>query len=538
MKLFISYSREDKTWVYELERLLREKGKHDVWLDRLGVAADDWWRTILENIETSQCFIYVMTQRSLESIFCRAELYYALALNKPILPIMLKTSSYPSELSQRGIEYQTIGENASPNDVVSTIVQKLSQIESDPSQNKYPPSTASRPPMPTPEQKPEQIAEAFMLAEEAASESNFSIAEKLFQQVVDVDPSGKGPAATERLAKVHAERDRYREYLKISQIAKIPALRKRARTDASVYVQKYGKDYDPKNVLAVLLEPVPAAMPQPAAHSLVSIPAPNPLALLPAPPISPQLPSSVEILPGPFAWIDIPAGKVTIAENNYDDSYINKGQEQTFDVPAFAIAKYPITNAQFAKFIEANGYGQRKWWIEAGWQIKEEKAWTEPRFWKVAQWNQPNYPVVALSWFEAMAFCKWLSEVTGQNITLPTEQQWQWAAQGDTNFAYPWGEKMDKTLCNFDTKATTPVQQFEGKGDSPFKVTDMSGNVWEWCATDFKRGTQQINAISDQIVLRGGSWNVFIESLLRVNRRFLDVPVSRNTDLGFRIVRV
>jgi formylglycine-generating enzyme required for sulfatase activity len=304
-------------------------------------------------------------------------------------------------------------------------------------------------------------------------------------------------------------------------MAKMPVLRTRARAEANAFVQKYGKAYDPNTLLAALLKPVVATSPQP----VVASPAPRQLL-------------SLDILPGPFVWIDIPAGKVTLAENNYDDSYLKKGQEQIFDIPAFAIAKYPITNAQFAKFMEADGYNQQKWWHEAGWQVKVEKNWTEPRFWKVGQWNQPDYPIVAISWFEAMAFCRWLSEATGQSVTLPTEQQWQRAAQGDTNFAYPWGAQFDKWLCNFDTKGTTPVQKYEGKGDSPFKVTDMSGNVWEWCITDFKRSTHQISTISDQVVLRGGSWNVFIESLLRVNRRFLDVPISRNTDLGFRIVRV
>src|SRR5262249_54009657 len=145
-----------------------------------------------------------------------------------------------------------------------------------------------------------------------------------------------------------------------------------------------------------------------------------------------------EILPAPFDWIDIPAGKVTLVENHDEDSYIGKkGEGRIFDVPAFSIAKYPVTNSQFAKFIEAKGYEQQQWWTDEGWKAKERDNWTEPRFWQNEKYNKSDHPVVAISWFEAVAFCLWLSKMSNENIMLPTEQQWQRAAQGDTNWAYP-----------------------------------------------------------------------------------------------------
>src|SRR5262249_47227219 len=149
------------------------------------------------------------------------------------------------------------------------------------------------------------------------------------------------------------------------------------------------------------------------------------------PPSSQQPATSPVFLPGPFAWMTIPAGKVTLIENNYDDSYIKKGQNQIIEVPAFDIAKYPITNGQFAQFVEADGYQQQKWWKQAGWQVKEEKNWNEPRFWKQTQWNRPDNPVVGISWYEALAYCEWLSEARATKVTLPSEQQWQRAAQGN-----------------------------------------------------------------------------------------------------------
>src|SRR5262245_46676929 len=75
-----------------------------------------------------------------------------------------------------------------------------------------------------------------------------------------------------------------------------------------------------------------------------------------------------DVLPQPFAWIDIPVGKVELSAGGY----VPKGG-QVFDVPAFTIAKYPTTNAQFAKFIEAGGYTQDKWWTPEGWQVRDQE---------------------------------------------------------------------------------------------------------------------------------------------------------------------
>src|ERR1051326_3729330 len=90
--------------------------------------------------------------------------------------------------------------------------------------------------------------------------------------------------------------------------------------------------------------------------------------------------SSVELMPQPFGWMDIPAGQVTFGDHvSAKGGYVR--QAMTFDVPAFSIAKYPVTNAQFAKFIEAGGYHQLKWWTKKSWQMREEKGWVEPKYW-------------------------------------------------------------------------------------------------------------------------------------------------------------
>jgi formylglycine-generating enzyme required for sulfatase activity len=210
----------------------------------------------------------------------------------------------------------------------------------------------------------------------------------------------------------------------------------------------------------------------------------------------------------------------------------------TFDVPAFTIAKYPVTNAQFAKFIEADGYKTEKWWTDVGWQTKEENKWTEPRYWRDDECNIADCPVVGVTWYEAIAFCRWLSEVSGEKIIIPTEQQWQRAAQGDDGRTYPWGNEFDDTRCNTDESGiwqTTPVTQYEGMGDSPFGVVDMIGNVWEWCLTRYGNGSTSIDGTSVR-VLRGGSFDDFQNHARAASRGWCD-PEYRSLVIGFRIAR-
>lgn len=243
----------------------------------------------------------------------------------------------------------------------------------------------------------------------------------------------------------------------------------------------------------------------------------------------PKRPTSLELMPKPFAWIDIPAGKVTLKGGGYVPEI-----GETFDVPAFTIAKYPTTNAQFAKFIEAGGYEQKKWWTNSGWQEKEKNGWTKPRYWQDKKWNQADYPMDGVSWFEAIAFCLWLSEVTGENITLPTEQEWQRAAQGNDNWTYPWGNEFDKSRCTSEGEGTTPVTKYEGKGDSPFGVVDMAGNVGEWCLTEYVTGHMGLDGTGER-VLRGGAFDGY-QGYSRASDRDRFIPGYTFGNVGFRVV--
>jgi formylglycine-generating enzyme required for sulfatase activity len=230
-------------------------------------------------------------------------------------------------------------------------------------------------------------------------------------------------------------------------------------------------------------------------------------------------------LTAPFEWVDIPAGRVTLSDH--------KG---AFDVAAFAISKFPITVAQFGLFVDDGGYNHEHYWTSAGWLWRKIENVTFPRYWQNEAFQQSDHPVVGVSWYEAMAFCNWLRKKLGVPISLPTEQQWQWAAQGDTGRAYPWGNVFQAECCNFNAGHTTPVNAF-GEGKSPFGVMDMSGNVSEWCLTEYATASNNDLKSTKDRVVRGGSAAYVIPEFLRVDFRESDHPNGGGFRTGFRIVR-
>ncbi len=233
--------------------------------------------------------------------------------------------------------------------------------------------------------------------------------------------------------------------------------------------------------------------------------------------------------------------------------FVERGTPQhTITLAEYAISRYPIINAEFAHFVEGGGYDEREYWTEAGWQHKERESWTQPGFWEDAQWNAPSQPVVGVSWYEAFAYCRWLSAKTGRDYRLPTEAEWEKAARGTEGRRYPWGNEWDASRCNNSETGlnrTTPVGQYPD-GDSPDGVSEMVGQVWEWCSSKYggtdeskpqfgypyrpDDGREELEGVSTRI-LRGGAWNDGVGWSRCDNRRGV-VPWNRDFDRGFRYV--
>lgn len=237
-----------------------------------------------------------------------------------------------------------------------------------------------------------------------------------------------------------------------------------------------------------------------------------------------------EVLPMPITWCEIPAGEVTMTDLK---GYLDRARKYAVD--AFAIAKHPVTCGQYAHFMADGGYDRRELWTDAGWEWREEDEQTQPDFWWNDYFNQPQRPVVGVSFYEALAFCNWLNQVADTDgITLPTEQQWQRAAQSEDDRPYPWGDEFDSGRCNTKESGivtTTDIGNYPS-GESPYGVADMSGNVWEWCITEWASGTNTGKG-DETRVIRGGSW-FDAGNTARVSVRRDSVPFMRFSYYGFR----
>ncbi|MBX3082004.1 MAG: SUMF1/EgtB/PvdO family nonheme iron enzyme [Anaerolineae bacterium] len=242
-------------------------------------------------------------------------------------------------------------------------------------------------------------------------------------------------------------------------------------------------------------------------------------------------------LVAPFEWCRIPAGLVTLE----DASDFGGTRGGDYYLPPFLIGKYPITAAQYAQFVNApDGYRNLQWWTYSteamSWRAQHPTATRTP-------FTGDLLPRTNVSWFDAIAFCRWLSAKTGHTITLPTEQQWQRAAQGDDHRRYPTGNDLDKTSLHFTGTLLgqpTPVDQYP-TGASPFGVMDTCGNVWEWCLTvwDAAHPPDEVPLTGRaKRSVRGGSWGVNSESLLQVTFRNRMEPDTEGYHLGFRCVQL
>ncbi len=179
----------------------------------------------------------------------------------------------------------------------------------------------------------------------------------------------------------------------------------------------------------------------------------------------------------------------------------------------------------------------------------EGEIYRQPEFWDDSRFNNPAQPVVGVTWFEARAYCAWLSAQTGMAYRLPTEVEREAAVRGRKGRRYPYGPEHDPALCNtFEThvRRTTPVGVFPG-GETPEGAADLTGNVFDWTTSIFdtdeypypyraEDGREDPEA-EGRRVLRGGSWYVLYQ-LARASYRDGNFPVLRNDFFGFRLVVV
>lgn len=223
-------------------------------------------------------------------------------------------------------------------------------------------------------------------------------------------------------------------------------------------------------------------------------------------------------------WVEIPSGEITL-----------NGIDHVFKVQSFRMARYPVTNAQFEVFLSAaDGYGNDKWWNG----IQRPDTLAEP------ERREPNGPRETVSWFEAVAFCRWLSHRTGLKVRLPAEWEWQQAATGgDANREYPWPGGWDASRCNskYSQLGRATAVGMYPSGASLQGLMDMIGNVWEWCLNTYDHPGRPDSCIvtpdpSIRRVIRGGSW-FFSGEFLQVSLRDWGTVIERYGGIGFRLAQ-
>jgi formylglycine-generating enzyme required for sulfatase activity len=163
--------------------------------------------------------------------------------------------------------------------------------------------------------------------------------------------------------------------------------------------------------------------------------------------------------PAGFVWV--PPGEFILGGSDGFKMQITRLDE------GFFLGKYPVTNAEYARFVAETWHNN------------------PPFHWKgqVQQSEIADHPVVDVDWHDALSYCSWLRAVTGKPIALPSEAQWEKAARGVDGRVYPWGDAWDAARCN-TREATTPVGAYSPTGDGPYGAGDQAGNVWEWMASE------------------------------------------------------
>lgn len=265
------------------------------------------------------------------------------------------------------------------------------------------------------------------------------------------------------------------------------------------------------------------------------------------------LEGEVEVPGGPF-WL----GSSRDAPFSFD----NEQWAHEVEIEPFAIARAPVTQAEFAAFVEAGGYGARDHWSEEGWRWREESGAEQPVYWRKGptgwlrrhfdHWVplEPHRPVVHVSWYEAEAYCGWAGR------RLPTEAEWEAAASAARDPAgglagrpedkrrHPWGDASPTPArANLDWRAMGCVDVGTlPAGESPFGCRHMIGQTWEWTSSDFRPfpgfepdpyKEYSEPWFGDRKVLRGGGWATRSRLATNTYRNFY-TPDRRDVWAGFR----
>lgn len=305
--------------------------------------------------------------------------------------------------------------------------------------------------------------------------------------------------------------------------------------------------------------------------------------------------------------VAVPGGTYAIGSTEDDtEAFEDEKPRHTVELRPFMVGRWSVTNAEYRCFIEAGGYLNRRWWktqeaqnwldgnvlcgeeeqayclwdlvrinidlkqrlddvgnylldddeaydyltSPRGEKLRNElrdklstKSRSVPAYWTDGRYNNPSFPVVGVTWFEAQAYCSWLSSVSGYEFRLLSEMEWEVAARGNDARLYPWGNKWDNQKANViegQVLGPTPVGAYAVAGGvSPFGIEDQCGNVWDWTSSPYleyqhKSNGQESIIMTCRKAARGGSWHS-LRKYARTACREGFMPFTFGCITGFRL---
>lgn len=239
------------------------------------------------------------------------------------------------------------------------------------------------------------------------------------------------------------------------------------------------------------------------------------------------------------AFVSIPAGQYLLG----DDLQAAERPQHSWQNPGFQLGRLLVTNADYAHFITSGAYQNPDYWLPEGWRLCSAEDWQAPAFWNKRGYQCgerfPDYPVIGVSWYEAMAYASWAES------RLPSEAEWEAAGRcGDTR-RWPWGDEWLEGCANTADAGimhTSPVGLYP-EGASDFGCLDLVGNVFEWTVSLYQAypytvddGREDLRSTAPR-TLRGCSWNHKGAYFTRLSYRFQAEPATRHSDIGFRLAR-
>lgn len=507
MRLFISYARVDKPYCIQIAETLEI---HEIWYDQRLYAGQDWWSEILLRLEWCEGFVYLMSPDSVISDYCLKELTIAMNLGRHIFPVLIHEKTVIPE-SIRHFQYADLSNGLTP-EAVKTLLNAIHVSERQGQPRK---PVVRNIPQETKVESPIQDFSVIVgKAAEAMESGRFDHAVFLLKQAQENGYKSRfvnltvllqeAELALERQAN---QREAEREYKPIVELVKWQSTR-RLGCDAFRAFAVDFPSYDPDNLASICIsdDTGKAEPDRPVSR-------PRPTFTMPL-----------------LEWCEIPNGVVSLQKLNgggrmhRDSAYIE----------AFQMSKYPVTNMQFQVFInDPDGYANPAWWDFSDQAHKWRRDTPLPRD---SRFKGDERPRENVTWYEAMAFCNWLSAKTGLRIALPTDLQWQRAARGESDRLFPWGNDFSTDYANTresKIRMTTVVMRYE-KGLSPFGVFDMSGNVWEWCLNSGVKDSNNQEG-ENMRAIYGGSF-ISVCDRAQTNFHFNLNPEYYYGTIGFRLI--